>query len=192
MDNVSSIYSYAVGKGGVIEEQTSEIDTQDYAGANCGEEDQATLDHTGQNVYVLLNIGGGNECAAYQSYNIAKTTGKLTFNDVVTHSDGGPWHVMPVFTGKDKFAYSLEAWDYGLWSRLRGYVRKSNGALEKLSFHQRIRETTWLLVLCPTIPLAKRASISSWRVTPSTARETWLRRIPGRRCRRRIFRQVAW
>ena len=136
MDNVSSIYSYAIGKGGVIEEQTSEIDTQDYAGANCGEEDQATLDHTGQNVYVLLNIGGGNECAAYQSYNIAKTTGKLTFNDVVTHSDGGPWHVMPVFTGRDKFAYSLEAWDYGLWSRLRGYVRKSNGALEKLSFHQ--------------------------------------------------------
>jgi hypothetical protein len=135
MDNINSIYSYAVLKGGVIGAQESSINTQDYLGSNCGETEQANLDHTGQNVYVLLNVGG-DDCAAYQSYNIAETTGELTFNDTVMHPNGGLWHVMPVFTQNDKFAYSLEAEGYGNWSQLRGYIRKSNGGLEKLNFHE--------------------------------------------------------
>jgi hypothetical protein len=135
MDNVNSIYSYAVLKGGAIGAEESVIDTQEYLGANCGETDQANLDHTGQNIYVLLNVGGDG-CAAYQSYNIAKETGELTFNDVVMHPSGGLWHVMPVFTHNDKFAYSLEADGFAQSSQLRGYIRKSNGGLEQLNFHE--------------------------------------------------------
>ena len=63
------VHSYAVASNGAIGQQTSEINTQNYTGSECGFTIGATLDHTGQNLYVELNpytLPPG-VCVAYQT-----------------------------------------------------------------------------------------------------------------------------
>ena len=127
------VHSYPVAANGGIGKQVSTVDTQSYLGADCGSTDNSILDHTGQNIYVFVNMGGDG-CAAYQSYNINKSTGALTFNDAVLHNNGGPWHVNPTFTADDKFAYALEAWQYGDKPEMVAFTRDNNGGLQMLNF----------------------------------------------------------
>ena len=81
------IHSYLIASNGAIKQQESQINTQLYQGGDCGTTGGAILDHTGADVYVLLNnafVGGSGVCTAYQSYSLGKTTGALTFLGAAT------------------------------------------------------------------------------------------------------------
>ena len=70
------VHVYPIKSNGAIGVQVSQINTQNYSDANCGSTGGAILDHTGQNLYVLLQ-GGSDSCIAYQTYDIAKASGVL-------------------------------------------------------------------------------------------------------------------
>jgi hypothetical protein len=133
------VHSYAVEPNGAIGKQVSKINTQEYAGAECGTGTAtggANLDHTGQNVYVELVHA--NWCTAIQTFNIAKSSGDLTFNgEIVPGSNAGyGLSNMPSIIGNDTFAYAAS--DFGCcgsppgWS---GFVRKSDGTMEEMTFN---------------------------------------------------------
>jgi hypothetical protein len=108
------VRSYAVKANGAIGAQLSQINTQNYSGRECGTTNGAVLGHTGQDVYVLLNVppDGNNVCNAYQSFKIA-TSGQLTFNGATTHdtklSFTGPPPVrnLPTILANNKYAYAI-------------------------------------------------------------------------------------
>jgi hypothetical protein len=133
------VHSYGVWPDGAIGKQVSEINTQKYAGAQCGTgtaTQGATMDHTGQNVYVVLV--NQNSCTAIQSFDIAKGSGELTFNGEVVpggNAESG-LNNPPSIIGNDKFAYAPS--DFGCcgsppsWS---GFVRKSDGTMDEMTFN---------------------------------------------------------
>jgi len=133
------VHSYAVEPNGAIGKQVSEINTQDYAGAECGPgtaAGDANIDHTGKNVYVeLVNEGW---CTAIQTFDIAKSTGHLTFNGEAVPGGNAGYGLsnMPSIIGNDTFAYAAS--DFGCcgsppgWS---GFVRKSDGTMEDMTFN---------------------------------------------------------
>jgi hypothetical protein len=139
------VHAYAVESNGAIGEQVSKIDTLDYGGGDCETyppenlvfgTDGAVLDRAGQNVYVFLNgtYDDGGGCAAYQTFNIAKS-GELTFNAVdewYTPAKQQPRGGL-IFTGNDKFGYAM-IWNWGdsetPFYTVNGFKRGSQGALE--------------------------------------------------------------
>jgi len=133
------VHVYPVESNGAIGKQVSTINTQDYDGAACGSTSGATLDHTGQSLYVLHynaeDQDGNGICAAYQTFNIAKPSGKLTFNGAAVNdtTSTGPESLL-TFTGNDKFAYAIDDFDEPtdgtFYTGLTGFARESNGALK--------------------------------------------------------------
>jgi hypothetical protein len=145
------VHVYAVEANGAIGKQVSSINTLDYSGGDCetypAEDlvfgtDGAVLDHAGQNLYVFLNgnYDDGGGCAAFQTYNIAKS-GELTFNTVdewytpaIQQPAGGL-----IITGNDKFGYGM-VWNWGEsetpYVNPGGYKRGSLGALDGMGFNE--------------------------------------------------------
>lgn len=132
-------HSYAVEPNGAIGKHLSKIDTQEYAGAECGPGTAtggANLDHTGKNVYVEIVHQGW--CTAIQTFDIAKGSGELTFDGeaVPGGNAGSGLSNMPSIIGNDTFAYAAS--DFGCcgsppgWS---GFVRKSDGTMEDMTFN---------------------------------------------------------
>jgi hypothetical protein len=65
------VYTYVISPTGAIGKQASQINTQLYSGGDCGTTGGAILDHSGQDVYVLLNNAmedGSGVCTAYQTF----------------------------------------------------------------------------------------------------------------------------
>jgi hypothetical protein len=131
------VHSYAVEADGAIGKQVSEINTQDYDGAFCGEAygtTDANIDHAGQNVYVEL--ASYTSCTAIQTYNIAKESGELTFNGVAILGSNAIALLSnaPSIIGNDKFAYAGTYYDCcgdtNTWS---GFLRDSNGSMQNLA-----------------------------------------------------------
>jgi hypothetical protein len=136
------VRSYPVKSNGAIGAQVSQINTQNYSGRDCGATNGAVLDHSGQDVYVLLNVppDGVNVCNAFQTFKIA-SNGLLTFNGVASTDTGAPpERNLPTFLANNKFAYSINNFDF-LTSGppeiyLNGgstFTRESNGTLEVLN-----------------------------------------------------------
>ena len=69
---INWVRSYPVKANGAIGAQVSQINTQNYSGRDCGTTNGAILDHSGQDVYALLNVppDGNNVCDAYQTFKI--------------------------------------------------------------------------------------------------------------------------
>jgi hypothetical protein len=141
----SWVRSYPVKANGAIGAQVSQINTQNYSGRDCGTTNGAVLGHTGQDVYVLLNVppDGNNVCNAFQSFKIA-TSGQLTFNGATTHDTGAPAaRNLPTFLANNKFAYGINNFDFvtqvgDVNVYLNGestFTRESNGTLEFLNFY---------------------------------------------------------
>jgi hypothetical protein len=136
--------SYQVKANGVIGAQVSQINTQNYSGRDCGTTNGAVLDHSGQDVYVLLNVppDGNNLCDAYQTFKIATTSGQLTFNGATAEDNTSPpLRNLPTFLASNKFAYAVNNFrfltSYGPDDiYLNGestFTRESNGTLEYLT-----------------------------------------------------------
>jgi hypothetical protein len=132
------VHSYAIEPNGAIGEQVSVVDTRSYPGGECGIRDEsggpwgtagAALDHTGKNLYVSLVDA---DCSSYQTFNIAKNSGQLTFNGDAVGSTT-EWWGAPAITGGDKFAYdpNLLGREFPAFS---AFVRESDGTLKTWAF----------------------------------------------------------
>jgi hypothetical protein len=133
------VHSYAVHSNGTIGEQVSEINTQSYAGRQCGDNTggSATLDHTGRNLYVMIV---GNNCMAQQTLDVAAGSGDLSFSaatvdtrfpaDAIAEDD---CCTRLTITGNDAFAYTVSAAGTNWNSSLIGYRRTSTGSLAPLT-----------------------------------------------------------
>jgi hypothetical protein len=153
------IHSYLIASNGAIKQQESQINTQLYQGGECGTTGGAILDHTGQNLYVLLNNafpGGSGLCTAYQTYNLGKTSGALTFNGAATYYGRfANQSNLPTITANDTFAYAVTAFaGYTPDFPMAGLKRASSGTLDWWSFGQTdpLAQSGW--VFYPTIPVA--------------------------------------
>jgi hypothetical protein len=132
----SWVRSYPVKANGAIGAQVSQINTQNYSGRDCGTTNGAVLDHSGQYLYVLLNVppDGNSMCAAYQSFAIAQN-GSLSFRgSAATGSEAPPERFLPTILANEKYAYAANNFEgpvHGVflngWS---GFARESNGTLE--------------------------------------------------------------
>jgi hypothetical protein len=136
------VRSYPVKANGGIGAQVSQINTQNYSGRNCGTTNGAVLDHSGQDVYVLLNVppDGNNVCDAFQTFKIATTSGQLTFNGATAEDNiSPPVRNLPTLLANNKFAYAINnfmAEDIGVEVYINGestFARESNGTLEKFN-----------------------------------------------------------
>jgi hypothetical protein len=127
------LHSYPVAANGALKAQVSQINTADYAGGNCEAPSSASLDLTGQNVYVLMSpSAGAGSCTAYQSYSLGKTNGALAFQTVAIVSNDSSTMFPLTFTANNQFAFASNP-DGGAGIVLLSYKvfsRQSNGALE--------------------------------------------------------------
>jgi hypothetical protein len=133
----TTLHSFAVGSNGAIGSQLSTAAIFDYAGNSCGGgingSDYAVLDHTGKDIYVLLQSGPGN-CAAYQSY-IVNSNGSFTFNgDAEEDTSDGAYLGLPSILGNESFAYANQG--VGHYSGDVGFQRQSTGTLQFMQFKE--------------------------------------------------------
>lgn len=131
----ATIHSYAVESNGAIGGQVSSINTQDYTGVNCGSPTSAILDHSGANIYVLLDTSGN--CGAYQTYGVAKGSGDLSFKGAAVNNNIALSYCcsVPAITPKDLFAYtSEETFECdGCFNTWGAFKIESNGLMKNLS-----------------------------------------------------------
>jgi hypothetical protein len=132
-----NLYSYGIASNGAIESVIGQVPVLDYAGGSCGSGasggDGAVLDHTGSNIYVLLQNGPNYDCAAYQTYNITKA-GYFDFagDTEITYPDqtqeGFYQFGLPSVLGNETFAYSQYLDNYG--PLVSSFKRETSGTLE--------------------------------------------------------------
>jgi len=115
------LHTYPIESNGAVGKQASEINTQDYDGAQCGATDGtgAILDHTGKYFYVQLfgasyDGGANTTCADWQSYQI-EPDGAFTFLGSLEAgggADGSAYpSTVPTISSNDKFSYSITGGD---------------------------------------------------------------------------------
>lgn len=130
-----NLYSYGVASDGTIQSQLESVPYIDYSGGECGggtnAVHDAVLDHTGKDVYVMLE-NGTNPCAAYQSFAVenAGVFDSVGFTEQDT-SDGSEVD-LPSILGNETFAYADLI--NGHSSSLIGFQRNSSGALQLFKF----------------------------------------------------------
>jgi hypothetical protein len=134
---IHDLHTYKIAADGALGPQTSQFDTQSYAGGQCGTTAGAVLDHSGQDVYVSLKgapAGDGNNlCDALQASSLSSSSGMFTFKgDLVVDDDSktSGSDTLPVLLGNNKFAYSLEGIADGCEQSINIFARESSGALE--------------------------------------------------------------
>jgi hypothetical protein len=139
------LHAYTIESNGAVGKQASEIDTQKYAGSECGTTGEngysngAILDHTGKYFYVQLygamDTYEGEQyysCSAWQSYKIA-SNGDFTFlgdleGDAGYHGNALPIDILTI-SGNDKFPYGIFPGGDGPGS-FSSFTREANGLLE--------------------------------------------------------------
>jgi len=111
------LHSYKIESSGALGPQASQINTQSYGGAQCGNTAGAgaALDHTGHYFFVQLygaSYNGGEDftCAAWQTYKV-ETNGEFTFlgdNELGYGFDSSSLDsTMPTISSNDKFTYGV-------------------------------------------------------------------------------------
>lgn len=129
------IHTYSLASNGAIGAQVSQINTQNYSGADCGQAlagAAGVLDHSGKYFYNLLNNYG--DCAAYQTYSVGQN-GVLTFNNwtqVVQTPEGGT--TTPTILGNESFAYAISY--YAHHANFIGFARETAGDLQAIQFNE--------------------------------------------------------
>lgn len=115
------LHTYTLSTNGAVGKQASQINTQSYAGSQCGNTDSAgsILDHTGK--YFSVQLYGATytesdntytRCSAWQSYKIAPN-GEMTFLGDAVNTDQYSYHgsAEPIgistVSSNDTFAYGV-------------------------------------------------------------------------------------
>ena len=133
-----NLYSYGVSSSGAIGSVIGQVPVLDYAGGACGSgksgANGAVLDHTGSYIYVMLEYGGDDGCAAYQSYAITKA-GYFDFSGdtEITNSgeEGATDFGLPSILGNETFAFSQFLDTFG--PVISSFQRTNSGTLEYLT-----------------------------------------------------------
>jgi hypothetical protein len=129
------IHTYSLASNGAIGAQVSQINTQNYSGADCGQAlagAAGVLDHSGKYFYNLLNNYGN--CAAYQTYSVGKN-GALTFNNwTQVAQDSGGVTTIPTILGNESFAYAISS--YAHQANIIGFAREKAGDLQAIQFNE--------------------------------------------------------
>lgn len=135
------VHSYEVSSNGALGKQVSEINTQNYGGAQCGTTSSGRINHNGVDIYVqlagALDKDGNYVCDALQTITIS-SSGVLTFKGDLEFSKGSSTEpaTLPTFTGTNTYGLVLEQIpgqdeDPGdLSSDFVTLQRESSGALE--------------------------------------------------------------
>lgn len=131
------VHAYAIAANGAIRQQVSQINTQLYAGAECGTTAGAVLDHTGQNLYVqtagAIGADGSYICDSFQTFKIS-STGSLTFTGAAIYDNnrfaetGTPLTI----TANGLFAYNTTAVGDACQQEFDVFQRETVGALVPL------------------------------------------------------------
>lgn len=113
------LHTYPIESDGAVGKQASQINTQNYGGAECGNTDGAgaTLDHSGRYFYVALygatyNGGANYLCSAFQIYEIAPGgsftfIGDVNMTNYLGYVDGNAYGTsLPTFNSNDRYGYS--------------------------------------------------------------------------------------
>jgi hypothetical protein len=137
------VYSNKVAANGAIGEQVSEINTQDYTGAVCGDptaggraNPTGGFDQTGQNVYIPLYEANSPTCDAIQTFKIAKT-GALTFSGATIYAQGtniAGHETVPTLLGNNKFAFNSLSVAGNCDGGIRAFSRDNSGTLNNINF----------------------------------------------------------
>jgi hypothetical protein len=103
------LHSYKIESNGAVGPQASEINTQSYAGSECGSTfDASIFDHTGQYFSVQLYGSTSNPCSALQTYKVA-SNGEFTFLGDTVSTDGvhgtAYQQAVSTYSSNDTFAY---------------------------------------------------------------------------------------
>jgi hypothetical protein len=133
------LHTFALESNGAVGKQAAEINTQDYAGSECGNTsgNGAVLDHTGQYFYVALDsFGSIGNCAAWQSYEVLSNGDLRYLGDVLAGSSSDGWATpttVPTISSNDLFGYgifssSAEGTEFNQ-TAIVGFTRASNGLL---------------------------------------------------------------
>jgi hypothetical protein len=131
------VHTYATASNGSIGKQVAQINTQLYAGSECGTTAGGTLDHTGKNVYVQLAGAIGSDgnlvCDAFQGFNIS-SSGQLTFTGPGIYDDNRfAYHGTPLaITANGLFAYNTTPIGQSCDEQFDGFQRESSGALNAI------------------------------------------------------------
>ena len=128
-----SLHSYPVAANGALKAQVSQINTASYAGGNCEAPSGASLDLTGQNVYVLMSPSAGDgSCTAYQSYSLGNTNGALAFQTAAVVATDSSTMFPLTFTANNQFAFAANPdGEAGIvLLSYKVFSRQSDGALE--------------------------------------------------------------
>ena len=97
--------------------QVAQVDTQNYAGSQCGSNTSGILDHSGEfYTTALFQTRTSTGCSSLQTYKVG-SNGQFTFvgDDVSTDGDhNGAYEVgVSAYSSNDQFAYGVQSQDYG-------------------------------------------------------------------------------
>lgn len=106
------LHSYRTESDGAVGTQAAQIDTQKYAGYQCGTTSgPSLLDHTGQ--YFVVGLAGttSNDCSSLQTFKVA-SNGEFTFlgdsvSTLSVHSSAYQVN-LTTFSSNDLFAYGVQ------------------------------------------------------------------------------------
>ncbi|MGB7170954.1 MAG: hypothetical protein WA374_03725 [Acidobacteriaceae bacterium] len=107
------LHSYKVESNGAIGAQAAQIDTQSYAGYECGgTAGPSLLDHNGQFFSVGLYGSTSGDCSSLQTYKLA-SNGEFTFLGDAVSTNGvhsTPYQVnVTTYSSNDLFAYGVQS-----------------------------------------------------------------------------------
>lgn len=119
------IHAYQIGPDGMLRRSASTSVVQ--ANNGCDTAGAIFLDHTGATVYNVDYYGAGCSDAAYQAFAVEKTTGSLR---LVNQTPAGMTGSILRFAGNNSFAYGADCGRSK--TSVYGYIRKSDGSLERL------------------------------------------------------------
>ena len=137
--NGVNIYSFSIAPNGSLEKVAS-INAQKFNGYNCGGPVALFLDHTGSTLYD--EDFDGNICAnnTYQSFNIDRSTGELSY--LGASAPSVVFDLPLSFIGDNVYAYGSSSHEFN--SSIFGFRRNSEGSLADLDLN-------------PPMPVSKKA-----------------------------------
>ncbi len=118
----SHIYSFSIASTGALK-QVASLDDLSYLSGTCDQVMDLTLDHTGATLYSYAGWFGPG-CASdatWQSFNIDKSNGSLSYLGNAGHND--MWGFPLSFIGNNVYAFEASGDD------IYGFRRESNGML---------------------------------------------------------------
>jgi 6-phosphogluconolactonase (cycloisomerase 2 family) len=145
-----NIYSFSIANDGGLQ-QVASINAQLFNGGTYGGPFALFLDHTRTTLYDEDFDGDQGANTDYQSFNIEKPTGELSFLGVT--SAASPSYSVPLsFIGNNKYAYSSTCYHFS--PSIFGFKREADGKLTQLNINPPLPVASPKDFYCPYLAAA--------------------------------------